>query len=159
MLFGMNTIILKLSHSPDLIIFRFSCFKIGQSQPRVAYKSVADKRSVYFYRVLLNARTLLHKVHQVNSIPLTQLSSKMWNQIVLSCTAQILLHHSWYWEQSCMVSMWRWCWDVVPVSRRTRRMTWMRQWHFQDASVRRDTRVRLNRNRQWLGCSCFQWGS
>ena len=44
MLFGMSTIILKWSHSPDLIIFRYSCFKIGQSEPRVAYKSVAYKK-------------------------------------------------------------------------------------------------------------------
>ena len=43
MLFGMSTIISKWSHSPDLIIFRYSCFKIGQSEPRVAYKSVANK--------------------------------------------------------------------------------------------------------------------
>ena len=44
MLFGMSTIILKWSHSPDIILFRYSCFKIGQSEPRVAYKSVANKK-------------------------------------------------------------------------------------------------------------------
>ena len=43
MLFGMSTIFLKWSHSSDLIIFRYSCFKIGQSEPRVAYKSIAYK--------------------------------------------------------------------------------------------------------------------
>ena len=31
MLFGMSTIILKWSHSPYVIIFRYSSFKIGQS--------------------------------------------------------------------------------------------------------------------------------
>ena len=41
---GMSTIILKWSHSPDLIIFRYSCFKIGQSEPHVAYKSLAYKK-------------------------------------------------------------------------------------------------------------------
>ena len=40
----MSTIILKWSHCPDLIIFRYSCFKIAQSEPRVAYKSVANKK-------------------------------------------------------------------------------------------------------------------
>ena len=44
MLFGMSAIILTWSHSPDRIIFRFSYFKIGKSQPGVAYKSVAYKR-------------------------------------------------------------------------------------------------------------------
>ena len=44
MVLGMCTIILKCSHCPDLIIFRYSCFKIGQSEPRVAYKSVANKK-------------------------------------------------------------------------------------------------------------------
>ena len=48
MLFGMSAIILKWSHSPDLIIFRYSCFKIGQSQPPVAYKSVAYKRKCVY---------------------------------------------------------------------------------------------------------------
>ena len=44
----MSTIILKWSHCPDLIVFRYLCFKIGKSEPRVAYKSVAYKRkSVY----------------------------------------------------------------------------------------------------------------
>ena len=43
MIFGMSTIILKCCISPDLIIFRYSCFKIGQSEPRVAYK----RKSVY----------------------------------------------------------------------------------------------------------------
>ena len=42
----MSAIILKWSHCPDLIIFQYSCFKIGQSEPRVAYKSVAYKKSV-----------------------------------------------------------------------------------------------------------------
>ena len=47
-LLGMCTIILKWSHCPDLIIFRYSCFKIGISEPRVAYKSVAyERKSVY----------------------------------------------------------------------------------------------------------------
>ena len=48
MLFEMCTIILKWSHSPDLIIFRYSCFKIGHSQPRDAYKSVAYKKRVMY---------------------------------------------------------------------------------------------------------------
>ena len=58
--FGMSTTILKWSHGPDLNIFWFSCFKIGQCQPRVAYKSVAYKRkSVYeFYY-----RRLTRKIH------------------------------------------------------------------------------------------------
>ena len=45
MLFETSTITLKQSHSPDLIVFRFSCFKIGKSQPRVAYK----RKSVYWF--------------------------------------------------------------------------------------------------------------
>ena len=45
MLFGMSTIILKWSHSPDHIIFRYSCFKKDQSEPRVAYKSVAYEKT------------------------------------------------------------------------------------------------------------------
>ena len=36
MLFGMSAIILKCSHSPNLIIIRYSCFKIGQYQPCIA---------------------------------------------------------------------------------------------------------------------------
>ena len=57
----MSTIILKWSHSPDLIIFRYSCFKLGQSEPRVAYKSVAYKRkSVY-----LDPKTFLKALHGV----------------------------------------------------------------------------------------------
>ena len=48
MLFGMSSIILKWSHSPDLNIFRFSCFKIGQSEPRVAYESVAYKKACIY---------------------------------------------------------------------------------------------------------------
>ena len=52
MLFGMSTIILKWSYSPDLIIFRYSYIKIGHSEPRVAYKSVAYKRkSVYLTKL------------------------------------------------------------------------------------------------------------
>ena len=39
-----STIILKWSHSPDFNIFRCSCFKIGLSQPCVAYKRVAYKK-------------------------------------------------------------------------------------------------------------------
>ena len=39
MLLGISTIIFKLSHSLDLIIFRYSI-----SEPRVAYKSVAYKK-------------------------------------------------------------------------------------------------------------------
>ena len=46
MLFGMSAIIMKWSHSLDLLIFQYSCFKIDQSQPRVAYKRVACKRKI-----------------------------------------------------------------------------------------------------------------
>ena len=46
MLFGMSTIFWQRSHDPVVNIFRDSCFKIGQFQPSVAYKSVAYKKSV-----------------------------------------------------------------------------------------------------------------
>ena len=45
MLLGMSTIILKWSQRSDLIVFRYSCFDIGQSEPRVAYKSVAYEKT------------------------------------------------------------------------------------------------------------------
>ena len=44
MLFGTSTIFWQRSHGPVVNIFRDSCFKIGQFQPSVAYKSVAYKK-------------------------------------------------------------------------------------------------------------------
>ena len=62
MLFGMSTIILKWSHSPGLIVFRYSCFKIGQSEPRVAYKSVANKKKACNQLLVLGKTLALQDV-------------------------------------------------------------------------------------------------
>ena len=47
MLFGLSTIISHKSHSSVLNICQNSCFKIGQFQQCVAYKSVAHKKKTY----------------------------------------------------------------------------------------------------------------
>ena len=69
MLLGMCTIILKWSHSPDLIIFRYSCFKTGQSEPRVAYKSVAYKKK----RVVVNSERAVSRHEYLMSLKETSL--------------------------------------------------------------------------------------
>ena len=68
MLFGTSTIFWQRSHGPVVNIFRDSCFKIGQFQPSVAYKSVAYKKKrverliyeVYFHQSWLNCDYFCH---------------------------------------------------------------------------------------------------
>ena len=52
MLFGMSTIILNWSHSPNLIIIRYLCFKIGQYQPCIACEVLLIKEKACILLIL-----------------------------------------------------------------------------------------------------------